>query len=130
MPFVPIECSEKSKPSAALAAVHDVALAADIGVARDDQSGRVGQHHGHRDVGEAVLEPVQDRHRRPTQHRDGLVRFPVVDVVGRDGHLLADAPPPALLDVLRYAAATGRLGQQPATHEHLPAAPGQFSLGR
>ena len=51
--------------------VHDVALAADIGVAHDDPPGRVGQHHRHRDVGEAVLEPVQHRHRRPTQHRDG-----------------------------------------------------------
>ena len=110
--------------------VHQGALAADVGVARDDPSARVGQHHRHGDVGEAPPQPVEHRLGGATQGRGRVVGLPVVDPCGCHRHVLARAAPPARLDDRRHPGAARRDRQQPAADERLPAAADELALPR
>ena len=110
--------------------VHGDALAAEVGVARDDPAGRVGQHHRHGDVGEAVLEPVEHRLGRPTQRREGIVGLAVVDAL-RCGR--ARSHPRIAASSSRCTAARPcprGAPQQPAPDQRLPAEPDALAFAR
>ena len=99
-------------------------------MAHHDAAGRVGQHHRHGDVREAVLEPVEDRCRGATQDRMRVLGLAVLDLGARHGHALSDAPAPAHLDVLRHPGVPRRGAEQPAPDQGLPGQPDALAFAR